>query len=369
MKIVDLKAFPLSLPIKKGSLPIPVASKTVVVVKVFTDEGITGIGEPSAAFRTAPGVVSIIEHSLKPFLVGKDPLKVERLWNEMYRVTFYYGRKGIAICAISGIEQALWDIVGKARSIPVYQMLGGISQDKVKAYASLYRYDNTDHLASALSECLLKGYQAVKLHQDDALSVKLARQIVGDKIDLMVDVNAAWDPRKAIDMAKKFQEYGLTWLEEPVWPGDDYEGLSIVRAAVDTPIALGENEYTLLGFKEVVTKRAADIIQPCVSKIGISQAKKVLALTHSWNLLVSPHCFCLGPAFPATLHLTISDQQCLFMETPIAPLEAELFTEPLKPINGYWEIPDKPGWGVEIDEKTLSKYPYTGEDTIPMWCR
>ena len=368
MKIKDVKAFPLTVPFKKGVLSAHGASKIIVVVKIFTDEGITGIGEPCAAFRTAPAIASLVEHSLKPYLVGQSPLEVERIWSDMYRGTFNFGRKGLAICAMSGIEQALWDIVGKAYDIPVYQMLGGASKKRLQGYASLYRYINTKDLIRALEECLRQGYSAIKLHQNDVESVKSAREVVGDDIELMLDVNCAWHTREAVEMAKRFQEYGISWLEEPVWPGDDYEGLAAVRAAVDVPIALGENEYALFGFKDIAMKGAADIIQPSVAKIGIGQGKQALTMAHTWNLSVSPQCFYLGPALAATLHLAVSDPSCLFMETLIDPLEEELFIEPLKPRDGTWEIPDRPGLGVEINDVVMAKYPYTGTDTMPFWC-
>jgi L-alanine-DL-glutamate epimerase-like enolase superfamily enzyme len=369
MKVTDIKAFPLTVPFKKSVLSAHVPSKVIVLVKILTDEGVTGFGEPCAAFRTAPAIASLVEHSLRPYLIGRSPLEIEEIWGEMYRGTFNFGRTGLAICAMSGIEQALWDIAGKMYGIPIYQMLGGPSKRPLKAYASLYRYNSTKDLALALEECMRVGYTAIKLHQSDVPSVKLAREVLGDNIDLMVDVNGAWKPYEAVEMIKKLQQYGIYWIEEPVWPGDDYEGLASVRSSIDVPIALGENEYNLFGFREIAIKKAADIIQPCVSKIGIGQAKRALTIAHAWNLAISPHCFFLGPALPASLHLSVTDPECLFMETPISPLEMEPFLQPLKPKSGYWELSDSPGLGIEINEEILVRYPYTGGDTIPFWCR
>ncbi len=370
MKIIDVQAIPLTVTISKRVPILSAPDRMAVVIKVVTDEGVTGVGECYGQVM-APAVCAIVDYSLKPLLLGQDPTNIERLWQRMYRGTFYYGREGIVMCAISGVEIALCDLVGRWRNIPVYQMLGGRYQDKVRAYASLPRYDTPEEVAEACARCVDQGYSAIKLHQIDVPSAKAARDAVGDQVDIMVDANCPWSPRQAIEMAKRFQEHNIFWLEEPVWPGNDYDGVARVKAAVDTPIAAGENEYGLIGFKEMITRSVVDIVQPSVCKTGgILESKKIYALANAWNLSVSPHCYYYGPGMAATIHLAMSSKECLFIETPAISPEEELLAEPLRPSAGYWEVSDKAGLGVDLNEEAIARYRFRGGvSDIPFWAR
>jgi len=362
MKITDIKAIPLFIPLKETP-PFSSngkASAYHVLVKVFTNEGITGYGE---AFRFTPGAVStFIEEGLKPHLIGENPMHIERLWDLMYNITFRYGRKGITLHAISGVEIALWDIIGKWRNLPVYEMIGGPCRDKIKAYASLLRYEKPSDVATIAVRCVEQGYTAIKLHQRDIESVKAVRQAVGSDIVLMVDVNGAWTPRQAVEKAKVLEEYGVLWLEEPVSPMDDYDGLAYVKDKSGILIAAGENEYTHYGFKDMIAKRAVDIIQPDVIKSGgILECGKIFALAEAWNLQIATHCFCFGTGVAATLHLSLSNMRNEYVEANAIPLAASFIQPCLRPERGYLTVPDKPGLGIEIDEDVVRSHPYTGQ--------
>jgi L-alanine-DL-glutamate epimerase-like enolase superfamily enzyme len=371
MRIIDVKAYPLRLPLRSKNLPASVVpSITPVIVKVSTDEGINGAGE-AYGFACAPITAKAVEAGLRPILVGKDPLQIHKLWEELYRVTFHYGRAGVMLAAIGGVEIALWDIAGKARNVPVYQMLGGRSHDKLRAYASLLRYPNPEDVAQACAAMKERGYSAIKLHEIDVKAVAAARGAVGDDVDLMLDVNCPWEVSRAIEMGRQFEQFDPYWYEEPIWPGDNYESLAEVRLAVDIPIAAGENEYTARGFRNLLTARAVDFIQPSAFKLGgILQEKKVFTLAEFFEVKVAPHCWSLGPALAATLHISFSEPACEMVETSPETPEAHILTEPLAPEQGFWKMHEKPGLGIELDEDVLVKYQMTdGEGEPSFWSR
>ncbi len=368
MKITDIKAIPLSIPLKEdpavssgsvSSIASAKASSFHVLVKIQTDEGITGYGE---AFRFTPGVVcKFIEEALKPLLLNKNPLQIAKLWDIMFQTTFRYGRKGLAIQCISGIEIALWDILGKYRNLPVYEMFGGLCRDKAKAYASLLRYNSTEDVARAAMGFVEQGYTAIKLHQIDVESVKAVREVIPEYITLMLDVNGAWSPRETLEKIKELEPYRLLWLEEPVRPMDDYDGLAHVTANSSIRIAAGENEYTNYGFKEMVEKRSVDILQPDVIKAGgLLECRKILSIAETWNLQLIPHSFCFGPGIAATLHFSLSNMGSEYIEINAVPLEQSYIYPSLRPEKGYLIPTEKPGLGIEIDEDVVNSHPYTG---------
>lgn len=363
MKITDIKAIPLFIPLKETP-PVSVNGKqsaSHLLVKVFTDEGVTGYGEVFTRLNSRT-IATFIEEGLKRHLLGENPMHVERLWDLMYGITFRWGRKGITLHAISGVEIALWDIIGKWRNLPVYEMIGGLCRDKIKAYASLQRYQKPEDVATIALRCAEQGYTAIKLHQRDMESVKAVRQAVGSDIVLMVDVNGAWTPRQAVERVKELEQYGVLWLEEPVSPMDDYDGLAYVKDKSNILIAAGENEYTHYGFREMIVKRAVDIIQPDVIKSGgILECRKIFALAEAWNLQIATHSFYFGPGVAATLHLSLSNMRSEYIEINALPLEASFIQPSLRPEKGYFTAPDKPGLGVEIDEDVVKRNPYTAQ--------
>jgi L-alanine-DL-glutamate epimerase-like enolase superfamily enzyme len=362
MKITDVQAIPLFIPLKEAA-PFSTSGKACayhVLVKVCTDEGITGYGE---AWRLTPrAICTFIEEALKPLLIGQNPMHVERLWDLMYFTTFRYGRKGATLHCISGVELALWDIIGKARNLPVYEMIGGLCRDKIQAYASLPRYKQPEEVVTIALRCVEEGYTAIKLHQHDVESVKAVRRAVGPDITLMLDVNGRWKIREAVENSKVLAENGYLWLEEPISPMDDYDGLAYVRDKSEVLIAAGENEYTHYGFKELITKGAVDLVQPDATKTGgILACRKVFALAEAWNLRVATHSYYFGPGVAATVHLSLSNMRSEFVEINTMPLSESFIQPPLRPENGYITVPAKPGLGIEIDEDVVKRHPYTGQ--------
>lgn len=360
MKIVDIKSIPLFIPLKETH-PFSANPKRRgyhVLVEVSTDEGITGYGE--AVPFTHGTISAFIEQQLKPLLVGKNPMYVEGLWDVMYRQRFGHGIKGISIYALSAVEVALWDIIGKARNLPIYEMIGGLCRDKIKAYASLMTYRKPEDVAEISLRWVEEGYKAVKIHQgaSNAIeSVKAVRDAVGDDIKIMLDVNGAWNAQEAIKKAKELERYNLLWLEEPIWPVDDYDGLARLRDKTDILIAGGENEFTHYGFRELITRHAVDIIQPDVIMTGgILACRKIFALAEAWNLQIATHSFFYGPGIPASIHLNLSNMKSEWVEINAVPLETYFIKPAFRPEKGYVSVPDNPGLGIEIDEEVISKY-------------
>ena len=359
MKITDVQAIPLRIPQKmkfeKPKAGFNTESDGHVLVKVFTDEGITGIGE---AWRLTPGAVAkFIDEALKPRLIGADPTCIDALWQKMYIATFRYGCKGMVLNAISGVEIALWDILGKICGQPVYKLLGGAQHDHIRGYASLPPYGTPEEAAADAAAQVEDGYHMVKLHQRDLASVEKTRLAIGEGIDLALDVNGCWTRRETISMAQRMEEYSLRWLEEPVSPMDDYDGLSFIREHCNISIAAGENEYTHYGFKTLIEKNAVDILQPDVIKAGgLSCCRKILGMAEAWNVPLITHSFYYGPGVAATAHFVMANPFGNEMEICTTPIEENFISPDFKPVKGKIHVSDAPGLGIEVNEDVVKHY-------------
>ncbi len=367
MKITAVEALTLAIPMKPLDPPSPwlAGTRKQIIVRVHTDEGLTGLGE-AFAYGAPLAVSNVITESLAPMLVGKDPARIEDLKDLMERGTMIYGRRELAMFAISGVEIALWDLLGKARNAPVYELLGGAVRPRLPAYASLMRYDSPPDVSRACRQFVSQGFRMLKLHQTDLASVRAAREAVGPDVELMLDTNCPWTPDEAIAMARRFEPYRLFWLEEPVWPPEDYIGLAEVAAAIETPIALGENESTVFGFREIVQRRAGDILQPSITKVGgIMEFKRIAALAETASLPIAPHSFYFGPGLAATLHVAATLHGDLPVEFPTGEHETPLLQRPIMAKNGWLEVPGGPGLGVELNEDAVRRYPYGPGEARP----
>jgi len=359
MQIVNIEAVPLRIPLDR---PATFSTRTVrhrdyVAVRVHTDAGITGIGY-TWYLHSAP----IINFLLKQHLIGEDPFAVERIWWKMYREV-YRERKGAAIRSLSAVDIAIWDIIGKALKKPLYQILGGYT-NKPRCYASGGYYrpgKGTQDLANEMLEYVEKGFKAVKLKvgavsiDEDVARIKAVRDAVGSDIEIMVDANNAYGVKQAIKAGRAFEKYDIAWFEEPVWP-DDIEGSAKVAAALDVPIASGELEYTRYGFKELIERKAVDIIQPDATVCGgVTEWMKIAHMAAAWDIPVAAHA-----EHEVHMHLVGAVENGYYVEyfhkeTDITK-EMFLFKQHFTPIGGLLEIPDKPGLGLEFDEEALAKY-------------
>ena len=386
MKIVDVRPILLSCdyppddrPIFEGGVGI---RKQSALVQITTDDGLTGLGEiGDGAFF--PEAVPVFVERFKSFLLGQDPTRIRWLWEKMYYGSMYWGRRGLGVGVISGLEVALWDLVGKARGRPVYDLLGGLYYDRLRLYAGGVPKP-PDQLPGQLKQFVAQGYTAVKIRigqafptggmlsmdGPDALArdleiVRAAREAIGDKVDLLVDAGqsqsaTAWSAETAIRVVRKLQEYNLFWLEDPCRM-DDLDGLAAVAQAVDVPIAGGEAGCTLGDFAALIERRAVDILQPDVVHAGgLSECKRIAELANIRSVPLAPHAWWSGVGLMATLHFIASTPGCIITEFSRAPfaLREELLVEPLQVEAGYLKMPTTPGLGVYLPEGIEEKYPF-----------
>jgi L-rhamnonate dehydratase len=269
-----------------------------LIVEVFTDNGLVGIGNAALAPRLTKQAIDLY---LKPLLIGADPWDTEFLWQHMYRKTMAFGRKGIGMVAISAVDIALWDLLGKSARQPVYRLLGGRTKKAIPVYASRLYAMPLDELASEAARYKAEGFQAMKLRfgwgpadgaagvQRNLDLVRTVRETVGDGIDIMADAYMGWDLDYARRMLPKLEQYQLRWLEEAVLP-DDIHGYAELKKSGRVPIAGGEHEFTLFGFRQLIEARAVDYIQFDTNRVGgITQARKIAALAEAHQIPVIPH--------------------------------------------------------------------------------
>ncbi len=369
MKVAGVEAIPLAVPLAPATPTSPWAAGAArqVLVRVTTDEGVTGWGE-CFAYGVPAAVCAVVEEALAPLVVGQDPTRIEHLVDAMHRALMIWGRRGLAMMAVSGVELALWDLTGKARGAPVYQLLGGLCQSRARVYASLLRYETPEQVRQAVAAAGVLGYTAIKLHQTDVASVAGAREVAGRDIELMLDANCPWSVEDAIRIGRQLERYDLRWLEEPIWPPEDYDGLARVRGSLQMPVACGENEATVFAFKAILDAGAADIVQPSVTKVGgILEMKKIATLAATSGVTFVPHSFYFGPGLAATLHVVASTPGVPYVEFPPGALAAPLLAEPIRCAGGVVTIPDRPGLGADPDPDTLARFPFRREAARPFY--
>jgi len=367
MRVTEVRAIPLAIPLAKSTPPSPWAPGLArqILVRVTTDDGLVGWGE-CFAYGATLAVCNVVDDALAPLVLGQDPTQIEHLVDRMHRTLMIWGRRGLAMMAVSGVELALWDLAGKARGVPVYQLLGGLCQSRGRAYASLLRFETPTQVAQAVSAARVLGFTAVKLHQIDVESVAAARDAAGADVDLMLDTNCPWTVEEAIRIGRRLERYDLRWLEEPVWPPEDYAGLARVRAALPMPIACGENEATVFAFRHIIEAGAADIVQPSITKVGgIAEMKKIATLAAASGVTFVPHSFYFGPGLAATLHVVASTPGVPYVEMPPGHLVAPLTAEPIGFKAGAVMVPDRPGLGADPDPEVLTRYPFGREAARP----
>lgn len=368
MKITEVRAVPVAIPLAetRPSSPWARGIGRQILVRVATDDGLVGWGE-AFAYGATLAVCHVVDEALAPLVVGEDPTRIESLTDRMQRALMIWGRRGLGMMAVSGVELALWDLTGKGRGVPVYRLLGGLHRPRLPAYASLLRYETVDALRQAVSDALEQGFTAVKLHQTDEASVAAAREVAGPEVELMLDTNCPWTVEEAIRIGRRLERYDLRWLEEPVWPPEDYAGLARVRRALRIPIACGENEATAFAYGRILAAGAADIVQPSVTKVGgLSEMKKVAALAAAAGATLVPHSFYFGPGLAATLHLAASTPGVPWVEMPPGDLAAPLLAEPIRARSGAVTVPDRPGLGADPDPGVLARFPYRAAAAQPL---
>jgi L-rhamnonate dehydratase len=339
-----------------------------LIVEIFTDDGHVGIGNAALA---PPITKQVIDLYLKPLLIGADPWNSEFLWQHMYRKTMAFGRKGIGMAAISAVDIALWDLLGKSAKQPVFRLLGGRTKPRIPVYASRLYSIELSELAAEAKRYKKEGYKAMKLRfgwgptdgaagmQKNVALVKTVREAVGDGIDVMADAYMGWTLDYAKRMLPLLEPFNLRWLEEPVIP-DEIHGYAELKSYARIPIAGGEHEFTQYGFRDLLEARAVDYIQFDTNRVGgITQARKISALAESYSVPVIPHAGQMH-----NYHVVMASLNSPMAEYfPIVDVEVgnELFWyifegEP-KAKDGFVDLDENvPGLGLTVNEKDLAKF-------------
>lgn len=356
-----------------------VAKRSAAIVVIETDEGISGFGEA----KGSPVVMkSIIEEELKPMLLGEDPTRVVYLWEKMYNATrlglsLYYGRSqpvatapGELMCAISGIDVALWDIAGKAANLPIFKMLGGPVRDRIKAYASA-GHGRLGRIGPEFQSYVQRGFKACKMRvggmdhphmiAGSRARVEEARKAVGPEVQIMLDAHGSTGITDAIKLARAVEEYDIAWYEEPVIYHNT-RGLAEVRQAINIPVATGENLYTRFQFKDLAEARAADIWQPDTAMAGgITEMLRIASMASANEAQLAPHVWGSAVLWVASLQLAAALPNYYIFEFTMtySPLLTELISVPVTvEADGCVPIPQGPGLGCELDPEAEKKFPF-----------
>ncbi len=334
---------------------------TTVIVKITTTDGNYGVGWVGGGKQAA---ASIIDDVFSKLLVGESPFNIEDLWEKMYRSSVMYGRKGLAVEAISGVDVALWDVVGKIMGQPVYNLLGGKTKDKIKVYATgnntgRHKEMGFKDVKLAMPYSPADGIEGMKKNEE---IVQKARKTMGDNGDIMLDCYMGWNKSYTLKMVDRLRDYNIKWIEEPLMPEhyDGYKELKEILNPRGILITGGEHEFTRYGFRELIEKKAVNILQPDVGRAGgISEIKKISAFASVYNIPVIPH----GSGAP-TYHLVISTNNCPraeYIDIHAQGGAPNFINEPI-PEDSYIELNDSPGFGYDLNEDLLN-----GENPAPIW--
>ena len=339
-----------------------------LLVEIFTDTGLVGLGNAALSPLVTK---TLIDTYLEPLLTGADPWDTEYIWQLMYRRTLAFGRKGVALTAISAVDIALWDILGKDAKQPVYRLLGGRTKERIPVYASRLYAMPLDQLRREALSYKEQGYKAMKLRfgwgpldgaagmQKNVALVKAAREVIGYDVDLMADAYMGWTLDYAKRMLPLLEPFRLRWLEEPVIP-DDAGGYKELKSCGRVPIAGGEHEFTIFGFRELLEAKALDYIQFDTNRVGgISQARKISALAESFQIPVVPHAGQMHNYH--VVMASLNSPMAEFFPKVDVEVGNELFWyifdgEPV-PKEGYIDLDEKtPGLGLSVNEESLKRF-------------
>lgn len=379
MKITDLHIHVLKSPLSEPFAFSQgwVTQRSATLLEIRTDEGLCGWGEAFAQGLEPPEIAAaVIDKALKPLLIGADPLDIEVLWHRMYHMTRDYGRKGSVVSGISAVDIALWDIAGKFHALPVYKLLGGAFRTRVQPYATGFYRIKGQGEAKRLAEEALRHFEdgfllmKVKLgygvDDDIACMKEIGRALQGKPVTLMIDTNHAYGRAEALRLGRALEDCDLRWYEEPVAP-EDVQGYAEMRNKLSMPIAGGENEHTLYGFRALFDAGAVDIAQPDLGSCGgLSAGRHITALAQAHGIQVNPHVWGSAiaqaaslqfiAALPVAHHSLFAQQPILEYDRSSHPFRQHLVRRPLQQAGGWVEIPSEPGLGVEVDRAVLEKY-------------
>ncbi len=378
MKSIDVKCHVLSTPLDQ---PFAfsmgwVEKRSTMIVEIVTDDGIVGWGESLCHGLQPPQIAeAVVQHALKPILMGKDPFDVDVLWEKMYNLTRPFGQKGAVPNAISAVDIALWDCMGRALGMPIHKLLGGAYRNEVQPYATgFYRVKGRKYPEDAVEEAKrhrANGFTAMKLKtgfgvEEDISYILGVREGIGPETRLMIDANHAYNVSSARKIIRAIESADIFWFEEPISP-EDIDGYRELKNLGSLYIAAGENEFTKIGFREWVSKRAVDILQPDLcSAGGFTECRKISALAQAWHMTLIPHVWGSGIGLAASLQFIATVPPAPLAMNPIEPMleydqslhpfRQELIFRAINMENGRVKIPDGPGLGVEINREIIERF-------------
>ena len=360
--IASVETIPISIPFRHGGGQRNVRATggtwqalDMLLVRITLTDGLTGWGE-SFAYALRDATRYVVDHRLAPALIGRSVVDAMEGLTGLARSVHAYGRGGIVQFALSGIDIALWDLRAKQEGVALRDLIGG-GRDRTTAYASLFRYEDPDIVARISAEAVDAGFTHLKLHESDPQAVAAAREAAGQGIAIATDVNCPWTVAEAIAGIRALEPYALAWVEEPVWPPEDHEGLSKVRRSVATPLAAGENEPNPNGLRRLASAGAVDIIQPSITKVGgVSGMLEVIGASDSLGTRIVPHSFYYGPGLLATLQTATRATDDALIEWMYAEPEAHLFGDAIRPVGGVISTPGGAGLGMDPEPDVIAAY-------------
>jgi L-alanine-DL-glutamate epimerase-like enolase superfamily enzyme len=363
MIIAGVESIPLRIPFKAGTKSdasawgdsnLPAADS--LLVKVTTDRGLVGWGE-AFGFRAVASAKLAVDQLIAPICVGQDAARIEPLMWEVQKKLHVFGRAGALAFGISAVDIALWDIAGKAANMPLCRLLGGGAAD-LPCYASLVRYSDPSLVRTNVRQAIDAGFGTLKLHEIELAAIRAAREEAGPGIELTLDVNCPWTLNEARRIAEELKAVRLKWLEEPLWPPENFGGLAELRRTNGVPIAAGENVYTLMDFERLLAAKAVDFVQPSPAKMGgVSELRKIFPLAGVHNIPVMPHSFYDGPGLLAAIHATAAlGTADSMIEWRWFDLEAKIYGGKLSPEAGRISVPQGPGLGIDPDPEVVRTY-------------
>lgn len=368
MKITEVEV----LVLRPGAIEnIADSTQDAALIRIQTDEGLVGYGEADASPSIVKAIVEgprshMLSTGLREVLIGEDPFRIQHLWDRMYEASIFYGRRGVALMAMSGIDIALYDLVGKALGVPAHQLLGGARSYEVRAYASTLMPETTGEAREEAARLAAEGFTAIKFGwgpfgRDLDLDVELVaavRDELGSDVDILLDIGFTWKNHLiAARQVQRITEYDPYLIEEPL-PPDDLVSYAKLCAASDIPIAFGEENTTRHEFTEIFQRHAADIIQPDVTRCGgLTEMARIAALAEHYAVPCIPHAWSTGIVQAASLHVNAILKQPLFLEYSVRnnPLNQELVVAGVSVVDGIAKVPTGPGLGIEIDEDAIER--------------
>jgi L-alanine-DL-glutamate epimerase-like enolase superfamily enzyme len=327
----------------------------MLLVRVGTNGGVVGWGE--AYGSSAPMIPAVFDTWLRHSAVGQDAADPD-LTARLERLLHGFGRSGPVIHAISGLDIALWDIRGKLEGVPVWKLLGGARRKRVDAYASLLQYGGAvEHVRRNVARALERGYRHIKLHERTADSVAAAREVAGPDIPIMVDTNCGWTADQATAAVAAMAPSKPFWVEEPIWPPEDFASLAALKRATGVPLAMGENASGVLDFRKMVAAGATDFVQPSVVKIGgLTNLWRIAAEAEQAGVTCVPHAFFFGPGYLATLHALAAKERPAPLERLFGDVGFTAYAKTVPVVDGAIDVPERPGLGADPEHELIERF-------------